>query len=129
AGWEMEPYGGATGVAIVCLLAGAPLAMLLLPDTLRMARVRRVHILRAGAYGLSVPAVAIIIGAGLTAATASTRFAVGMPPAWSMFTVLGLSLAAFIWYVLWWWFFVRRYLQLPRGWLVAILILFLAVLC
>lgn len=129
AGADVDGYGGPFQAIALCLVIGAPLAMLLLPDTFKMARVRRLHILRGAMYGLAAPAAAAIVIVAVTGSTTSMRLAAfGAPLPWASLSVAGAMLAAMIWYVFWWWLFTRRYLQLPHAWLVAILILILAAL-
>jgi len=67
------PSTGPIELAALALVVGAPLAMLALPDTFKLARVRRVHILRGAVYSAAGPAVAAIATAALVAATVSYR--------------------------------------------------------
>lgn len=110
--------GYAVGVVISLLL---PLSFVLLPVSRRRAKVRWRHIGRVTAYGMFIPISAITI----IAATFGL-----MMYAHSPFTA-GVVVKTAWWFVpcaavIWWTFAISRYLKMPHGLAVAIL---MAVLC
>lgn len=127
-GFGGEFAGMLMGITL-CLALGAPLALVVLPDTFRLARVRQLHILRGSAYGLGGAAAAIVLVMLVQGATASVRaMNFGQPPSLAVLVNGVILLAALLWYIAWWCLFIGVYLRLPRAWLVAIVTLFLAML-
>lgn len=128
---------GALTLARLGVLTAAimPLSFLLLRQSMRMARVRPVHLLRAFAY--SQPPVFVFCG--LVAAMAAGAAAAGMP--WSTqdvmaclsLPVLGvLAVAGPLWFVRMWQLFVGRYLRMAHApWVLAAMMLlsFVAASC
>lgn len=101
-----------------------PLSMMLAPVTLRRSKVRLIHLLRAAAYGVWIPAVTAYIG--VTASLASTVF-LHEPDFVGRYALLFLSggtLALF----LWWAAAIRCYLRLPRPEFVAAMLAVLTLL-
>lgn len=127
---------GALTLARLGVLTAAvmPLSFLLLRQSMRMARVRPVHLLRAFAY--SQPPV--LVFAGFVAAMSAAASAAGLP--WStqegmtslaLPPLLVLALAAPLWFVRMWQLFVGRYLRMAHApWvLAAMMVLSLAAAC
>jgi hypothetical protein len=132
---------GARGVhplPVIALLAAAlmPATFLLLPQSLRRAKVRRIHLVRAGAYSLIMFPIVLL----------TPNFAVivlnSLRGAWGIFFPFGVQLWSLrhhealacsgaladvcLWLLLWWSAVLRRYLRLPHSWAVALAMLVLA---
>lgn len=102
-----------------------PLPYLILADTMRRAKCRRMHLLRACAYFAPV-----VICATIT--TILFRYVpyTFVTSAWTWYhyhavelAAKGLSLCLVCWYILWWWRFTKSYLRLERPRLVVGLLL------
>jgi hypothetical protein len=110
-----------------------PLVFLLLPETLRRCRVRKMHLLRGVAYSLGpLPLImGLVVVAHLVDFTyhwqwarwllALDEFVPGLP---SRYNVPSLLMG--VWLVWFWWRFVRSYLRLPRPEAVAAAMLTIA---
>jgi hypothetical protein len=102
---------------------------LLLPDTLRAAKVRRAHLGRIVLYGLAalppvlvVPSTVLLLWAGAfnlcTALGWATHWLGRFPLRewqWS-----GLATLVSLWMIVWWSCAAGRYLRLPRPWLIGL---------
>lgn len=135
----LNPYGDRYGnmlggiplivvVGLVSLWAVMPLLMLVLGQTFRRTRVRRVHLIRGLAYSLpSTLAAAVVAVIGLGIADACRRLlGVAVPLEESL--VLLLALGGPVYQGLWWGSFVRRYLRLPHAAVVAVVLMLVSVL-
>lgn len=117
-----------------------PAAYLVLPDTLRRARVRRVHLLRIAGWGMvGLPLAAHLPGAikGVLWNVVDVFGLMGVecpgPLRWlrQSFEVHApgqIFLVVVGWLMLWWGFACGRYLRLSRPWLVAATLLFMSAL-
>jgi hypothetical protein len=112
-------------LAGVAVLALVPLSMALLPISRRRAHVQWRHIARIWSYSAVLPigltlAVGVLYGIALAA------------PTWSVWTwsaglwlaQFGLPVASF----LWWWAAITRYLRMPRGAFIALMLTILSML-
>lgn len=99
----------AWGVAMTFLL---PLSFLLLPLSLRKAKVRWTHLIRVTVYSLPIPMLCVLLS-GLTYIIAST-FALD-----SLMQLLEVVLQYAPWLAvaLWWHAATSRYLKIPHAWL------------
>src|SRR5262249_13844524 len=100
-----------------------PLSFLLLPASMRRARVQRRHLMRVAIYGLGVPACAILAATALAClglALGSSRNLVGP---FAVVLVAALPLL-----VLWWAVAIRRYLCIAHSLAVAVLLSFIVLL-
>ncbi|UCD76648.1 MAG: hypothetical protein JSV91_06925 [Phycisphaerales bacterium] len=112
----------ATGLWILLFL---PLSFILLPASRRKAKVRWRHIWRVGAYSLFIPLTCAPV-AGLCVAIG---YAVPSRLASMLFLVEAmLAVPMMIAIVLWWAVAIKRYLQMPHGAVVAVLLSILSVL-
>jgi hypothetical protein len=133
-GWLGEPdsSGALLVVALMAQLA-MPWTFLLLPMTLRRARVRRVHLVRIWAWSyVGLPVAIVLVSAPSFVYSVVMQVASYIYPGpWAYnvqmrvyeivhprehLLLFGLVLA---WTLLWWGFALGRYLKLPRAWLVA----------
>lgn len=141
-GWMGEPdsSGALLVVALMAQLA-MPWTFLLLPLTLRRARVRRVHLARVWAWSYTgLPVVIALPSVPLFLYNAALSVASYFRPGqwifdvqmrvyqavhrWEHLFLFGLVL---IWALLWWAFALRSYLRLPRAWLIAAVMEILAI--
>lgn len=128
-------WGAVSMVAVV----GMPVVFLVLPDTLRQARVRKIHLVRIALYSLiGLP---ILAAAGTAAhlvitmirlAAGATRFDDGVL-AWIDQAIMGhgrLSILVLVcaWLAVWWERAARRYLRLPQPRLAVAAVLAVAAL-
>lgn len=130
------------------VLAVMPAAFLLLPFTLRRARVRSMHLVRVGAWSLvGVPMILGLIALALLGLELISWLTGYLMPRQSIYIptraeeIIGAIAEPFIngldrifpsallaWTVVWWGFAVGRYLKLPRPWLVTGVMALLSVL-
>ncbi len=116
--WAGFPIERPPTVVLTCLLTMllTPAAFLLLPETLKRARVRRAHLIRIGLYlmpsfvvSLMLPAIVYNARGAISRATASAvPFRAPLTDA-----AIVLSITT-LWCIVWWWFAADRYLRLPR---------------
>lgn len=135
-------YGGAWGASFappglgraemmaLGALVAAPLALLLLPDSFRRARIRRLHILRGAAYALGGSAAVVVCIALPQAIAASNRWALAPGPflIWASLAGRAIALAGILWLWLYWFCFARDYLRLRPAWAIALVVLVIALL-
>jgi hypothetical protein len=108
-----------------------PLWMMIFGTTMSRARVRRVHILRGLAYTVPGACLAVLLLMGLfTAATFADLAGVmpALPHRWSVILVGGFVLGYPSYLAAWWWFFLARYLRLPRAGATVFLMMVLSML-
>ncbi len=99
------------------LCALLPASCMLLPVTLRRARVRGRHLVRIAAYGLFAPAA----GIGAASLLAGLGLALGKAgPIWQAHHVLRFGIIIVV--VAWWAAAIRRYLRMPHSLGVALLL-------
>ena len=112
--WPLQGVVAQTTFALMFFIM-LPLAFLVLPISMRRAKVRWAHVGRIAAYSIGVPALLVI--ASLI-----------------VFTVYGLHwpnlflLAAPIWLLGWWWRAIRRYLVMEHSWAIWLSITAIALL-
>ena len=132
------PYGGGFYLQLIgpltrlLLMWGAliPLPYLVLVDTMKMAKSRPAHLVRAWAYFVPVLSAVLLVGETfphIPWLIPSTRWPVGVYRAWNVTSGLLAALAVF-WYVRWWWQFTSVYLRLPQARLVVTLLLIVSLL-
>lgn len=127
-------YDGMEPVLLVALAPAVfmPLAMLVLGQTFRAARVRRRHLARGFVYSLPVSLVAFWVGVSgvLTwIALPYVPIAIYQPaPPGARLIVVGALLLGPVFVGVWWYFFVSRYLRLRHPLAVTILMLVVATL-
>ncbi len=135
--WFLPPMGWEHNYAEMVLLGfffalSIPLSFLALPDTMRIARVRRVHLLRAALY--TTPAVALAAGLWFTFGWDEDSW---LHPYNLDLWALGeffeetfplVILFTFVWLAWYWWIAIRRYLRLPAPFLVWFLMMIVSVL-
>ncbi len=113
------------GVAGLWVWLMMPISFVLLPLSRRRAKVRWSHIVRVSAYAALVPSLLgalCVIGAALVVLTDSAVSVVAGQAAsitihWVMIPMT----------IVWWAMAINRYLCIPRGWLVAPVLAFLAI--
>lgn len=127
------------GVVSMVAVVGMPAVFLVLPDTLRQARVRKTHLVRIALYSLiGLPVVAAagtaahLVITMLRLAAGATRFDGGVL-AWLDRAIMGhgrLSVLAFVcvWLAVWWVRAARLYLRLPQPRLAVAAVLAVATL-
>jgi hypothetical protein len=99
----------------------APLVLLLLPQSFRRARIRRLHVVRGGVYSLVGAALAGVGGAGVAISRASEQWSAGAPGImWWQPAEGAIALLCGLWLCVYWQAFVRRYLKLDLSWLVML---------
>lgn len=126
--WSGLTWGGlhlespVTAAMAVWLLvvALAPLTLLLMPDSFRQARVRRIHIVRGAAYSAAALPVAAAVWAFLCL-WSGLSLNIWIWSGWEYQSVLGAVIIALwaVWVIVFWWIFARRYLRLPHGALIG----------
>lgn len=90
-----------------------PMLMLILDETMRRVRVRRVHILRGACYSVVAPIVGTVIS-GTVALVDSLRLV------WIDQEILASFILAPTACLAWWWYgFIKDYLRLPRALLIT----------
>lgn len=120
---ELQPTLGALGFWLVVLAIGLPLSLVLLPVSLRRAKVRWAHIGRVFLYSLALPLLLLqaTVAVWLTAA-------IGWPAEriddemWMLPTMFALPVML----MCWWWAAIKHYLRLPHA--LAVVVVH-AVLC
>lgn len=112
-----------------------PLLLLVLPETRRRAKVRKVHVLRASIYGfayLAVHLALLLISAFMGMVVGDWYVSLAMQgPVIDFLDQSGLvyALALFAWISIWWWFTLAKGFQIRRAtlhWLVLLVPTFLA---
>jgi hypothetical protein len=120
--WSFDPW---TWLVPVAMLAAAtlawPLAMLALSESMRMAKVRYAHILRATGYSLAWVAGLMVVRAGLLVAWG---FGGWRADAWVPLWVL----AVLGWLAIWWFNALTLGFKLGRGGLIWALLMVISVL-
>lgn len=125
--WPAQPPVRITSVLLMlALLLLIPLTLLLLPDSLRRAKVRRRHIVRGSAYALAVVPVIAALWA-VTSLLGRLDVRIWVWSSWQYVSMFGglIVLLGFAWQWLHWWMFARRYLRLPHGAAVAAMMIVL----
>ncbi len=95
-----------------------PIGFVLLPISRRRAKVRWGHIMRITAYGLFIPVTIII----LAACVYMIGIAYGPTCAAAIQVMYYISLTVMPLVVIWWAVAIKRYLRIPHGWAVALLL-------
>jgi hypothetical protein len=93
-----------------------PLMMLILGQTMRRVKVRRVHILRGACYSVMAAVYGAVLAIVCTAVVylSSAVFRVLAPIAGAPMGIT-LALVPSVWLTLWWYRFIKLYLRLPRA--------------
>ncbi len=125
-GFEGGPYAPLLAIA----WAAPVLLFFVLTDTMRMAKVRFVHLVRVGAYSL-VPALLLMqmeflvmygedynASAGYLARGGQSSGMARLPVDAFRFAVRAFIVVYFAWLSLWWYFSIARYMRLARAWMV-----------
>lgn len=109
-------------VLLVLTTGILPLTFVLLPETLRKAKVRNRHLCRGALYSLAMPtalgaapSLVVPIWHWARQSWAGTYYW-NLPTYW---TFEWFSATCVLWQLLWWGFFAGRYCRLPRPWLIA----------
>jgi hypothetical protein len=142
--WFNEDSGASLSFVTLdtLFLALVPVTFLLLPDTLRIARVRRVHILRIAGWSLVGPSLLLnlvsmvsLVGAAIYAVADALQIAPlleGTAQAafegWSRWGFLVLNILLVGWGFVWWGLALSRYLKLPVPWLITLCLSIIAFL-
>ena len=101
--------------AVTLVLAALPLAFVLLPVSRRRAKVRWAHIVRVATYSLHVPAGALYVLALLQLTSLVTPVSDGL-------VLWATGPAPLVLLVIWWATAIGRYLRIPHGIAVALLL-------
>ena len=106
------------------LLVLMPVQFVLLPFSKRKANVQWRHVLRVALYSISPPMM-VLFGALLVVLVTAlqTMIASAVVPALAYGSAVPCLVVVF-----WWGTAIQRYMQIPRGWFVAILFAVIAVL-
>ncbi|MFG0286331.1 MAG: hypothetical protein ACF8R7_18105 [Phycisphaerales bacterium JB039] len=129
-GWRgamVRSFVRATDLVVVLILVATALALLLLPESFRRARIRRMHVLRGGAMSFVIiaPLAAAWVG-GLWLISVTAQRGVVMISGAHLQAALALAAVAWLW--TYWRMFVVRYLRLQHGGLVATSMLAIGIL-
>lgn len=102
-----------------------PLLMLILGETMRRVKVRRVHILRGACYSAEAAgaASALAAGAGAVVMFGPRAMFPGLAPLAGAPIVIVLVLLPTVWLAVWWYRFIRLYLRLPRAGVIAMVMM------
>ncbi len=118
-------------LGIIGQAVAVPLMLLILPETRRRAKVRKVHVLRAAVYGqgwIFFHLLFLLVVAAFGVINADWDMALGLSgPVVNLFYEYGLaySLALAIWVAAWWWFTLAvgfRMEHPTRHWLVLMIV-------
>jgi len=115
---SLEPVIGGIAFGFGGLLV-MPWTMILLPQSRRRAKVQWRHIVRVSLYSVFIPATivyvaALAVGAGLVSFWVEARVGAWIEP----LAIFGPWIAL----VVWWWSAISRYLRIPHGFAVALLL-------
>lgn len=121
------PTVAITGVSLIGLF-GLPLSMVLLPVSRKRAKVRWGHIWRVLAYSAFIPVTVIVIVTAVFLTGILLSALTGSLPEPLIITAAGgiALILPWIMLILWWTFAINRYLRIPHGLAIALI---MSILC
>lgn len=138
--WMFDPARWFTPLgAVLTMTLAWPLTMLVLTETMRSAKVKRTHVLRAACYSLAwvaiVPAIKLA-GAGIGLVSVLFFVSAGAQGAMTMWSATwylyrwwwGPVLVSAIWVSLWWWMALTRGFRIEKAGVVWGLLMIVSVL-
>jgi hypothetical protein len=134
--WDPLQWGTPLGGVLAMTLAW-PLTMIILSDSMKRAKVKRAHVLRAASYSLAwlalVPLIRVLDGlvrmVALTPVSGPSGTLTAWMPSWIMFRWWWAPVAlSALWVALWWWMALTRGFRIEKAGVVWVLLMIVSVL-